>query len=162
MHPVAGAEVVESGDPWRDRHGAGADDQRVVVERFLAAVGSGDDDAVGVGIDPAGGGVKPEGHAGVSEVVESAVGEVVPVADFAGDVVRDAADREVRVGVGQHDRDLGGRVEFPGPEGGADARVAAPDGHESYRHYPADAVAVIRASARGSTATAASCGVMSG
>ena len=50
--------------------------------------------------------------------------------DLAGEVVRDAADREVRIGVGHHHRDLDGRVEFAGAQRGGDAGVAAADGDE--------------------------------
>jgi hypothetical protein len=46
-------------------------------------------------------------------VGQAAVGQTPPIGDFAGDVVRDAAGAEVRVPVGDHERHLGGRVEFP-------------------------------------------------
>jgi len=50
------------------------------------------------------------------------------VGDFAGDVVRDPADGEVRVGVGDDDRHVSGGVELTGAERGADTGVAAADG----------------------------------
>ena len=135
MHPVVGAEEVESGDRRSDRGRAGADDQRVVVDRFFGAVGGGDDDVVGVGVDSAGDGVEPQRHAGGLEVGGGAVGEVVPVADLAGDVVGDAADRVVRVGVGEHDCDLGGRVELADAERSGDASVATADRNQSHRAF---------------------------
>jgi hypothetical protein len=48
-------------------------------------------------------------------------------AKTAGDVVRDAADAEVRVPVGDEQGDLGVGITFAGGEAGADAGVAAPD-----------------------------------
>ena len=50
--------------------------------------------------------------------------------DLAGDVVGDAADREVRVGVGDDDGDLAAGVELAGAQRGADAGVAAADRDE--------------------------------
>ena len=93
-------------------------------------------DVVGVGVDSAGDGVEPQRHAGRFEVGDGAVGEVAPVGDLAGDVVGDAADREVRVGVGDDDGDLGGRVELPGAQRGADAGVAAADRNQSHQRSP--------------------------
>ena len=40
VHAVGRAEAVEPGDRRPDRHRAGADDQRVVVERLVVAVGA--------------------------------------------------------------------------------------------------------------------------
>ena len=98
-----------------DGDGAGADDERVVGHDVVAAVvrcgrAGG---AVGCGdVDAGGGGVQPQLHAGGFQVGGGAVGEVAPVGDLAGDVVGDAADGEVRVGVGDDDGDVGawGRV----------------------------------------------------
>ena len=56
-------------------------------------------------------------QAGRLEVGAGAVGQVAPVGDLAGDVVGDAADGEVGVGVGDHQGDLDGRVEFAGAQG---------------------------------------------
>ena len=58
------------------------------------------------------------------------MGQVAPVGDLARDVVRDAADGEVRVGVGHDHGDLGGRIELARPQRGADAGVTASDGYE--------------------------------
>lgn len=82
-------------------------------------------------VDGGGEGVGADLHAGGLEVVEGAVGEIAPVADFAGDVVGDAADGEVRVGVGHHHGDLAVRVEFAGAERRADAGVTAADGDDA-------------------------------
>jgi hypothetical protein len=99
----------------------------VVVDRLLAAVDRGESDAVGVGIDVVRLGVEPESDAGVLEVRDRAVREVVPVADFAGHVVRDAADRVVRVRIGEHHGDVGGRVELARAQRALDPRVATAD-----------------------------------
>jgi hypothetical protein len=55
---------------------------------------------------------------------------LVQVGDFSGDVVGDAADGEVRVGVGDDHGDLGGGVELAGPQRRADAGIAAADGDD--------------------------------
>ena len=47
--------------------------------------------------------------------------------DLTGDVVGDAADGEVRVGVGDDHGDLGGGIKFAGAQGSADTGVAATD-----------------------------------
>ena len=104
VHAVAGPEAVEPGDRGAHGDGAGADDESVVVERSSSPSGSGRD-AVRGRVDAAGDGVEAQRHAGRFEVGEGAVGEVAPVGDLAGDVVGDAADGEVRVGVGDHDGD---------------------------------------------------------
>ena len=59
-----------------------------------------------------------------------AVGEGLPGLHFAGEVVGDAADGEVRVGVRDHDGDVDGGVEFAGAQGGGDAGVASADRYE--------------------------------
>ncbi|MEU0170242.1 hypothetical protein ABZ214_33140 [Streptomyces iakyrus] len=51
--------------------------------------------------------------------------------DLAGDVVRDAADGKVGIGVRDDDGDLAVGVEFAGPKSGADAGVAAADGDDA-------------------------------
>ena len=56
-----------------------------------------------------------------------AVGHVGPAGDFAGDVIGDAADGEVGIGVGDHHGELGGGVEFAGTRRGADAGLANAD-----------------------------------
>jgi len=53
------------------------------------------------------------------------------VRDFAGDVVGNAADREVRVSVGDHYGDFRARVQFAGAQRGADPRIAATDHHKA-------------------------------
>jgi len=91
--------------------------------------GAGDEELAPAGIDPAGGGVQPQVHPGGFQVGGGAVGQVAPVRHLAGDVVGDAADGEVRVGVRDDDADLGAGVELAGPQGGADPGVAAA-GHD--------------------------------
>lgn len=51
-------------------------------------------------VDTCGAGVGEHAHAGGGQVVGGAAGQVGPVGDLPGDVVRDTADGEVRVGVG--------------------------------------------------------------
>ena len=130
MHPVGGAEGVRSGqaaDRWPDRDGTGTDDELVVAEHLLAALGRGDQELAAGHVDPPGGGVGPQPHPGGFQVGDGAVGQVAPVGDLAGDVVGDAADGEVRVGVLQDHGDVGAGVEFAGPQGRADPGVAAAD-----------------------------------
>jgi len=110
-----GPERVRAGqsrDRGADRDGTGADDERVVIERFDGAVGGREGDGVAVSVDAACDRVESQSHSGGFEVRGGAVGEVAPVRHLAGDVVGDAADREVGVRVGEDDRELaaGGRV----------------------------------------------------
>ena len=88
-------------------------DQLVVIEALLAS-GARDDQLLAVDVDARGAGVELEPHAGRFEVSVGAVREVAPVRDFAGDVVGDAADREVRVGVGDDNGDVGAGVQLAG------------------------------------------------
>ena len=130
VHPVGGAEGIRAGQPGdrrADWHGAGADDELVVAEDLLAAVGRGDQELAAGHVDPPGVGVGPQPHPGGFQVGDGAVGQVPPVGDLAGDVVGDAADGEVRVGVLQDHRDVRGGVELAGPQGRADPGVAAAD-----------------------------------
>ena len=130
MHPVGGSAGVRSGqaaDRRPDRDGTGADDELVVAEEFLAAVGGGDQEFAAGHVDAPGGGVGSQPHPGGFQVGDAAVGQVAPVGDLAGDVVGDAADREVRVRVSDHHGDIRTGVEFAGPQGGADPGVAAAD-----------------------------------
>ena len=55
---------------------------------------------------------------------------------LAGDVVGDAADGEVRVGIGQHYGDLRGRVHLAGPQRRADARVTSADHDQVHGRLP--------------------------
>ena len=78
-------------------------------------------------VQAAGGGVQPQAHPGGFQVRGGAVGQVAPVRHFPGDVVGDAADREVRVGVRDDHADVGAGVELAGPQRGAYPGVAAAD-----------------------------------
>ena len=91
---------------------------------------------MGAGIDSVRHRVEPQADAGGLEVGDGAVCEVVPVADIARDVVRDAADREVRIGVGEHHCDVCARVKLAGAKRCHDARVATPDRDQSHRRLP--------------------------
>ena len=130
VHPLGGAQGTGPGqaaDRGPDRDRAGADDELVVAEQFLAPAGGCDQELAAGHVDAAGGGVGPQPHPGRFQVGDAAVGQVAPVDDLAGDVVGDAADGEVRVGILKDHGDLGGRVELAGPQGGADPGVAAAD-----------------------------------
>ena len=139
VHPVGGAEGIragQAGDGRADRDGAGADDELVIAEYLLAALGGGDQELAAGHVDPPGGGVGPQPHPGGFQVGEGAVGQVPPVGDLAGDVVGDAADGEVRVGVLQDHRDVRSRVELAGPQGRADPGVAAADHDQVHGRAP--------------------------
>ena len=139
VHAVAGPERAgpgQAGDRGPDRDGAGTDDELVVAEQFLAAVSRGDQELAAGHVDAAGGGVQPQPHPGCFQVGQGAVGQVAPVGDLAGDVVGDAADGEVRVGVLEDHGDVGGRVQLAGPQGGADSRVAAADHDQVHGRRP--------------------------
>ena len=57
--PVARAEVVESGDRWRDRQRAGGDNECVVLEKPHVVMARSERHAVPLGVDLAGDGVEP-------------------------------------------------------------------------------------------------------
>ena len=111
VHPVSGAQSAGPGqarDRGPDRDRSGADDELVVAEQFLPAVGRREEELAAGHVDAAGGGVQPQPHPGSFQVGQGAVGQVAPVGDLTGQVVGDAADGEVRVSVLQHHRDLRG------------------------------------------------------
>jgi hypothetical protein len=56
--------------------------------------------------------------------------EVAPVGDIAGDEVGDAVDREIEVGVSEHDGDVDGGVELSCSQSGGDAAVTSSDGQQ--------------------------------
>ena len=133
MYAIGGAERVEaaeSADGWAGTDGAGAHDQGVVGQLLWGAAGVEDVESVFLDVDASGAGVGQYSHAGGGQVGGGAMSEVGPVGDFPGDVVGDAADGEVGIGVGDDDGDLGGGVEFAGAQRRADAGVAATDGDD--------------------------------
>ena len=71
--------------------------------------------------------VKQQLHTGRLQVIDAAMGELAPVRHLAGDVVRDAANAEVGIAVGDQDRHVSARVELAGTASRFDACVAAPD-----------------------------------
>ena len=147
MHAVIGAESVQAADRGPDRDRAGADDQLVVGEQFLMAAGAGDEELAAADVDPAGGGVQPQAHPGGLQVGGGAVGQVAPVRHLAGDVVGDAADREVREGVRDDHADLGAGVELAGPQRGAYPGVAAADHDQVHDWIPPGRCSVRRVAA---------------
>jgi hypothetical protein len=80
-------------------------------------------------------GIEPQSHAGGFQVGVGAVREALPGGDLAGDVVRDAADGEVRVGVGDNDGHIDSGVEFAGAQCGGDAGVASADGNNVHGRW---------------------------
>lgn len=91
-----------------------------------------DRESSAVDVDTRGEGVQTEVHAGGFEIRVGAVGERLPGLHLAGEVVRDAADREVRIRIGHDNGDVDGRVEFAGPEGGGDSSVASADRYKMH------------------------------
>ena len=128
MDAVRDAErigAVEPVDRRPDGRRSGADDELVVLDRFLAAARVPDVQLAALDVDAARGRVQAQSHAGRLERRDVAVSEVAPVRHVAGDVVGDPADREVRIGVSEHDLDVAFAVELANAEGGADAGVAS-------------------------------------
>ena len=136
VHAVIRAQRLQAADRGADRHRASTDDQLVVSKQLLMPAGAGDEELAASDVDPAGGGVQPQPHPGGFQVGGGAVGEVTPVGDLPGDVVGDAADREVRVGVRDDDADLGAGVELAGAQRGADPGVAAADHDQVHGWIP--------------------------
>ena len=133
VHPVGGAERVGAAEPadgWAGTDGAGAHDQGVVGQLLWGAGGVEDVEGVLVDVDAGGAGVGQHPHAGGGQVGGGAMGQVGPVGDFPGDVVGDAADGEVGIGVGDDHGDIGGGVEFAGAQRRADAGITATDGDD--------------------------------
>ena len=133
VHPVGGPEGLGTdqaldGRPGRD--GPGPDHELVVGDLVLDPGLVDHMEPVAGDVDLGGQRVEAHLHPGRLEVVECAVRQVAPVGDLTRDVVGDAADGEVGVGVGHDDGDLGRRVELACPQGGADAGVAAADRYE--------------------------------
>ena len=128
---VGRPEPLQAGDGGPGRHGAGGDDEAVVADGLLAPGGVGGGDLVRGDVDAPGGGVGEEANAERFEVCPAAMGEVVPVGDVTGDVVGDAADAEVWVGIGEHDGDRDADVELPGAQRGGDAAVASSDAKQA-------------------------------
>ena len=135
VHPVWLSERIGAGQPLdrrphRDR--PGAHHECVVADQLLAAAGVADGQPVAGGIDAPSHGVEPELHPRRLEVGDGAVGEVLPAWHLAGDVVGDAADREVGIAVGDHNGHLYARVELARAQGRANAGVTAADGNEMH------------------------------
>lgn len=133
MHTIFRAEGVRSSqavDRWAGADGAGAHDQRVVGQFGGRAGGVEDVEGVLRDVDRRGAGVGEHAHAGGGQVVGGAVRQIGPVRHFPGDVVGDAADGEVGVGVGDDHSDLGAGVEFTDAQRGADSGVAAAAGDD--------------------------------
>ena len=100
----------------RHRDGAGADDQLVVAEQLLAVPS-----AVVISSLRPGTSIRRAVVSSRSRIPAASRSAMVrwarllPVGDLAGDVVGDAADREVRVGVRHDHRDVRSRGRARGP-----------------------------------------------
>ncbi len=139
VHAVARPERTgpgQAGDRGTDRYRAGADDQLVVGEQFLAAAGGCHQELAGGDVDPAGGGVQPQAHPGGFQISDAAVSEVAPVGDLTGEVIGNAADREVRVSISEHNGDVRAGVELADPQRGADPGVATADHDQVHGRLP--------------------------
>ena len=136
VNPVRRSEAVQAADRRAHRDCPRADDELVVTDHVLGAVGGRDKQAAAGNIDPARRGVQPQGHPGGFQVGDGAVGEIAPVRDVAGDVVRDPADREVGERVGQHHGYLGRGIDLACTQRGADARIAAADHDQVHVQFP--------------------------
>ena len=127
MDAVLRLKRVEAVDRRANGNCAGPDDQAVVVEELVLAGSIGDEHLLPFDLDAPGPGVQSQLQAGLFEVGDRAMGEAWPVGDLAGEVVGDAADREVRITVGDDDCHLAVWVELACTQGGADSGVAASD-----------------------------------
>ena len=130
MNTVRGTERVGAGeplDPGSDRQSAGADHKLVVADRLLTARAGGYEELVAFGVNPLSDRVEAQPHTGRFKIAERAVRELPPVGHLAREVVGDAADREVRVGVVENDVNLARRIEFSHAQCGADPRIAPAD-----------------------------------
>ena len=97
VHTLGRTELVEAGDRRPDRHGPGADDELVVGDQLVGSVCGRSLERSGPRrVHGAGGRVEPQLQAGRLQVAACAVGQVAPVGHVTRDVVRDAADGEVR------------------------------------------------------------------
>ena len=112
-----GARPDEAVDGGPHRHGTGADDEAVVPERLLAAIRATQPDPVGGHVDAGGHRVQAQLHPRRLEVGVATVGQVVPIGHLPRHVIRDAADGEVGVGVGDDDGHFGAGVKLAGAEG---------------------------------------------
>ena len=77
--------------------------------------------------------IEPKFHSGRLEVSDGSVGEVLPPRDFSRDVVRNAANREIRICIGDCDGDIARLIEFPGTQRGTDSRITPTDDDEVHR-----------------------------
>ena len=109
MHAVSGAERIGSLEPGNrrtNRHGAGTDDELVVRQRLLDIVVVRDEEPAVARVDTTRDSPEAQLHAGSLEVGNAAVCEIAPVSDLSGDVIRNPADREIGIRVGDDDGDL--------------------------------------------------------
>lgn len=81
-------------------------------------------------IDPLRDGVQPETQTRCLEIGAGPMGQVVPLGDLSRDVVRDSADGEVRVRVGNHHGDLASGCHLASAQRGAESRHTASDHDE--------------------------------
>ena len=110
MDPVLDSQGVGFTEPFdggTNRDSPGSDDQLVVGKKLLVTVGVGDEEFAALDVDATSHRVEAQSHAGRLEVGDGPVRQVAPMGDLPRDVVRDAADGEVGVGVRHDDGHLG-------------------------------------------------------
>lgn len=126
---VLGAKLTQARDAGEGGQCAGADDELVVRDLRLPVLVE-DRQAALVGVDPGRERVQPQPHARRFQVGVGAVCEGLPGLHVTGEVVRDAADRVVRILVGDDNGHVDRSVQFAGAQRGGDPRVAAADGDD--------------------------------
>ena len=133
VHPVARTQCVrpgQAGDRGPGGHRPGSDDQGVIGQLGGATARVLHDQPAGGDVDMGGQGIQAQGHAGGFQVGGGAVGEVLPVPDLPGQVVRDPADREVGERVGDDHGHVPTRVQRSSAQGCRYTRVTASDGDQ--------------------------------
>ena len=124
---------LDSGDRGAGRDRAGRDHDAVVRDRLLAPVWRSHDQLSPLDVEPLRDRVEQQVEPGVFEIIACAVREAAPLADLAAEPVRNSADREVRICVGEHERRPDGRIELASAQAGGDPGIASANDHQSQR-----------------------------
>ena len=123
--------AIETRNRRTDRFGSRRDEQLVVAELVLPAVGIRRRDRVRACVDRPGRVLQEQLDSGALELFGRSVRERAPVGNVAGEEVRQAADGEVRIAVCEEHGDVDAGIELACPKGGGDAGVAAADDHQA-------------------------------
>lgn len=130
VHTIIGTECRWAGEAVDRRSGAdrsGTHDQCVVGQLGGCTGRVEDVEGVLIDVDRRRAGIGEYAHAGGGQIGRGAMGEVAPMGDLPGDVIGDAANGEVRIGVSDNDGDLRARVEFADTQRSADSGVTTAD-----------------------------------